>query len=654
MPRDTPGPSSGSPPYVRASTRLPEITVKAVILGVLLSAILGAANAYLGLFAGMTVSASIPAAVISMAVLRLFRQYNILENNIVQTAASAGESLAAGVIFTIPALLLLGVWQRFNYWETTLIAALGGLLGVMFTIPLRRALIVERPLQYPEGVATAEVLKVGDQGGAGIRHLASASVIGALFKLCQGGFAIFAGSIAGARYVGGTIVAMAADLSPALVGVGYIIGLNISTLVLLGGLINFAVAIPIVAAQHGVDPTIPAFDAAMDLWSAETRYLGVGAMVIGGLWALVQLRSSLVSGVRSSLAAYRALRAGGQAAIERTERDTPMTWVMALVVVSLLPLFAIVYLLTGSVALAAFLAFLMLVAGFLFSAVAGYMAGLVGSSNNPISGVTIATILSTSLLLLLLLGAKDPAGPASAIFIGVVVACAAAIAGDNLQDLKAGHLLGATPIKQQIMQCVGVVTAALVIAPVLNLLLDAYGIGPATVEHPHSLAAPQATLMQSVAAGVFGGGLPWGIVIAGMFIAVFIIILDLYLERRESSFRTPVLAVAVGIYLPLELSTTIFFGGLIAWLGQRALTRAGASAKTKAQRGREGLLFAAGLITGEALLGILLAIPIVLTKDASPWAIHGVSASMAAWLGSAAFAGVLLWLYRLAASRRPV
>ena len=637
---------SQSEPYIPASTRLPEITLKAVLLGMVLSGVLGAANAYLGLFAGLTVSASIPAAVISMAVLKLFKTSNILENNIVQTAASAGESLAAGVIFTIPELILLGVWTEFDYLETTMIACFGGLLGVLFTIPLRRALVVEQGLKFPEGVATAEVLKVGDKGEGGVKYIAWAGLAGGFFKLAEGGLGLWGSTLAYARYAAGSIAAVSINLSPALVGVGFIVGLNIATLVFLGGVLNFWVAIPIVAAQQGVDPSTPAFGAAMGIWSAQTRYLGVGAMVVGGLWALIKLRKSLADGIRSGLAAYKAMRSGSGADVPRTEMDTPMNWVLIVLGISVLPLFGICYYFTEVLWLSALMAGIMLVAGFLFAAVAGYMAGLVGSSNNPISGVTIATLLTSALLLAFLMGADWAKGPAAAIFIGAVVACAAAIAGDNMQDLKAGNLLGATPYKQQIMQGVGVVSAALVIAPVLNLLNTAYGIGPATVDRPDSLTAPQATLMQSVAQGVFEGGLPWTMVIIGMVLAVAIIVLDLWLESRGSEFRTPVLAVAVGIYLPLELSTSIFLGGVIAWAASRALRGHKEGQEIGA---RHGLLFSAGLITGEALMGIGLAIPIVLTGRQNPMAL---GFGPYALLGAVALAVVVFALYKVSTSEK--
>ncbi|MEN9019632.1 MAG: oligopeptide transporter, OPT family [Verrucomicrobiales bacterium] len=595
--------SSPHKPYIPASTTLPEITVKAVILGAVLSVVLASANTYLGLFAGMTVSASIPAAVISMAILRAFKNHNILENNIVQTSASAGESLAAGVIFTFPALVILGVWTEFKYWEVTAIAGIGGLLGVLFTVPLRRALIVEQPLQFPEGLATAEVLKSGEAGKGSIKAILFGGLAGAVMKFGAAGMKLWGEIAEKASYVGSSIAYFGCNLSPALVGVGYIVGLNIAVLVFIGGALNWFIAIPYLASLDPVQGE-SAVDAAYGIWSTKTRYLGVGAMIVGGLWALIQLRSSLVKGIKSGFAAYKAKAASGED-VSRTEREFPMNLVVICAGLAVIPLAIVFWMITKSVVISGFMAVAMVVAGFLFSAVASYMAGLVGSSNNPISGVTIATILTSALLLLGLLnilGHDKEIGAAAAILIGAVVCCAAAIGGDNMQDLKAGHLLGATPRNQQIMQVIGVLSAALFMAPVLGLIQEAYGIGVPTAEHPEPLSAPQASLMAAVAKGVFAGGLPWGIMSVGMGIAVAVIILDQALAARGSSFRTPVLAVAVGIYLPFELSVPILLGGLIAHFARRGRT----------EPHRDGLLFAAGLITGEALLGILLAIPIVL------------------------------------------
>ncbi|MFC1840030.1 OPT family oligopeptide transporter [Thermodesulfobacteriota bacterium] len=642
---------------------LPEITIKAVILGIILSVVLAAANAYLGLFAGMTVSASIPAAVLSMGILRLFKNSNILENNIVQTAASAGESLAAGVIFTLPALIVMRYWTTFNYWETTLIACLGGVIGVLFTVPLRRALIVEEKLQFPEGIATAEVLRSGDKGGSSVKYIAQAGIIGALFKFGETGLRLWTGAVETAGRMGGSIAYFGSNLSPALISVGYIVGLNIAVLVFIGGAMNWLVAIPIYAAINtwpvvNGDP-IAAVDWAGQIWSTQTRFLGVGSMVIGGLWALINLQSSIIKGIKSSIKTYSPGAASSITDVPRTERDTPIKWVAIALIISLLPICALyVYIIQDTVP-SIFMSVIMLVAGFLFSAVAAYMAGLVGSSNNPISGVTIATILFSSLVLLALLGTGSAKGPAAAILIGAVVACAAAIGGDNMQDLKAGYLIGATPWKQQVMQVIGVVTAAFVLGPVLILIENAYGIGVPTEAHPDPLAAPQATLMASVADGVFNRNLPWGIIIIGMIIAICVIILDKIQEKRGSSFRLPVLAVAVGIYLPFQLSVPIFVGGVIAWITQRILKKRMAAASPEDQEGLEaegkeagnrGLLFASGLITGEALIGILMAIPIVLSGKADVLAI--VSNPIGTWPGVILLLAVIIWLGKVASPRK--
>ena len=637
----------------------PEITFKAIVLGILLSIVLAGANAYLGLFAGMTVSASIPAAVISMGILRLFRNSNILENNIVQTAASAGEALAAGVIFTLPALIVMQYWTTFDYIETTLIAGLGGVIGVLFTVPLRRALIVEEGLKFPEGIATAEVLRTGDKGGSNVKYIAQAGLVGAIFKFGETGLRIWTGVVEVAGKVGSSIAYFGSNLSPALISVGYIVGINIAVLVFLGGAINWLVAIPIYAVFHPwpIDGGAPmaAVEWANQIWSDQTRFLGVGAMVIGGLWALINLRSSVVTGIKASLDTYKSGATSSFTDVARTERDTPIKWVGILLALSLLPIFGVYLYVIKSAAPSILMAIVMLIAGFLFSAVAAYMAGLVGSSNNPISGVTIATILFSALMLVALLGTGDPKGPAAAIFIGAVVACAAAIGGDNMQDLKAGYLVGATPWKQQVMQMVGVLSAAVVLAPVLILIEKAYGIGVPTAAHPNPLAAPQATLMASVADGVFNQDLPWGMIGIGMLIAIVVIILDQIQEKRGAEFRLPVLAVAVGIYLPFELSVPIFIGGIIAWAVQSGMAKKIAIASgddvdrlTKASDAAKnrGLLFASGLITGEALIGILMAIPIVIASSADVLAI--VKEPLGTWPGIVLLLVVILWLAKVA------
>ncbi|MFT5571044.1 MAG: putative OPT family oligopeptide transporter [Cyclobacteriaceae bacterium] len=595
-------------PYISPDSNIKELTVRSVILGATLSIVLGAANAYFGLFAGLTVSASIPAAVISMAILKVLKNSNVLENNMVQTAASAGESLAAGVIFTIPALIIMGYWEKFNYLETTMIAMCGGMLGVLFTIPLRNALIVQEKLKFPEGVATAEVLKTGEKGGDSVKFLVIGGLLGAIYKFGFEALNLWRGLWEKAALVQEKYYFyFSLNLSPALVAVGYIVGLNVAFLVFLGGCISWYVGIPIFILMNGAPEAASAAEIGGSIWSSHIRYLGVGAMVVGGLWALLSLKSALSTAFISGVKAFKE-GAGNLKHTIRTELDTPMSWVLMGIGILLVPIFFIYLSIIQQVPITLFMTLVMVVAGFLFSAVAGYMAGLVGSSNNPISGVTIATILTTALLLLLIMGNSDPArGAAGAILVGAVVCCAAAIAGDNMQDLKAGHILGATPRNQQIMQMIGVVAGALLIAPVLNLLLESRGFGAPTLEHPNPLAAPQATLMMSVASGIFGGKLPWDIISIGGAIGVVIIMIDLYLKQKGSNFRMPVLAVAVGLYLPFELDSSIFLGGVLAWFIERGYRSIKEKAVTD-MAANAGLLIASGLITGEALMGILIAL----------------------------------------------
>jgi putative OPT family oligopeptide transporter len=647
-----------------STTAVPQLTVRAVILAVVLVVILAAANTYLGLFAGMTIASAIPAAVVSMGVLRLFGGGTILENNIVQTGASAGSSIASGVIFTIPALIILGYWDTFEYWWVFAIAGLGGLLGVIFSVPLRRSLIVDQGLAFPEGKAAAEVLRTGENPGQGLKTLGIASLLGGFAKLgAASGLRLFPDAAAHAAWAGKGIAYMGTNLSPALLGVGYIVGLNIGIVVLLGSIIGWNIAIPLYSTffLEGDPQLLQAITtncggiggdaecAAGAIWSAQVRYLGVGAMLIGGIWTLISLRKSLFSGIQSGFAATRK---GNTVVLAETERDIPMKYIALGLVLFTLPLLAlyqsIVHQWTASVPMT----IIMIVAGFLFVSVSAYMAGLVGSSNNPVSGITISTILFAALILVLLLGRDSSIGAVAAIMIGAVVCCAACIGGDNLQDLKAGHIVGATPWKQQVMLAIGAISSALVMAPVLNLLLKAYGIGAPTAEHPNALLAPQANLMASVAKGIFGGQLPWTTIGIGAAIGAIIIAVDSWLKASGKKFRIPVLACAIGIYLPIELMVPIFLGGLLSWFVERRL----GGAKTEEEHGRihrKGMLFAAGLITGEALMGIFIAIPIVITERGDALALPA-SMHFGGWLGLILLAFIAWLLYRYAVKRDPV
>ncbi|KAF1713029.1 OPT family oligopeptide transporter [Pseudoxanthomonas sacheonensis] len=641
------------------SAQTPQLTFRAVLLAVVLAMILSAANAYLGLFAGLTIATAIPAAVVSMGVLRLLGGGTILENNIVQTGASAGSSIAAGVIFTIPALIILGYWQDFRYSWVLAIAGLGGLLGVLFSVPLRRTMIVEDPLPFPEGKAAAEVLKAGENPGPGLKILAMSAGIGALVKLAAAsGLRMIPDSWAQAGFFANNKVLayLGTNLSPALLGVGYIVGLNIGIVVLSGAVLSWHIAIPIYNAFFlNNDPALAtqiagagAVDTAFAIWSTKVRYLGVGTMLIGGMWTLFSLRKSLASGIRSGFAAAR--KAKGEAVAE-TDRDLPMKWMLIALVAFVVPLALLYQAIVGQWTVSIPMTIIMIVAGFLFVSVSAYLAGLVGSSNNPVSGITIATILFASVVLVFLLGRNSPIGAVAAIMIGAVVCCAAAVGGDNLQDLKAGYIVGATPWKQQLMLAIGAFSCALIMAPVLNLLAAAYGIGAPTPEHPNSLSAPQATLMASVAKGMFGGVLPWGMIAIGAGIGALIIALDEWLKSRSAKFRVPVLAAAIGIYLPLELMVPIFLGGLLSHFVQRKHKVDDDNEEEKDRIHRPGTLFSAGLITGEALMGIAIAVPIVVSGSADVLALPEAW-RFNQWIGLVVLAVVGWLLYRSGAKKQ--
>jgi putative OPT family oligopeptide transporter len=612
-----------------------------------------------------------------MAVLRALGGGGILENNIVQTGASAGTSIASGVIFTVPALVLMGYWEDFKYSWVLAIAGLGGLLGVLFSVPLRRSLIVDQQMAFPEGKAAAEVLRAGENPSQGVKVLGISALAGGLGKLiAASGLRLIPDSALASGFIGKYLGYMGTNISPALLGVGYIVGLNIGAVVVSGSLLSFNVAIPlyhayflqdnpellatVTAACQGLSSSECAEASAQILRGAQIRYLGVGAMLVGGLWALITLRHSIVSGVKSGLAAARA---GSGVQIAHTEHDLPMKSVLIGTVLFTIPL-AILYwwILSssglsfgGSIGVALAMSVIMIVAGFLFCSVSAYMAGLVGSSNNPVSGITIATILFAALVLLAFLGKTSSIGPVAAVMIGAVVCCAACVAGDNLQDLKAGYIVGATPWRQQVMLAVGSISCAMVMAPTLNLLAHAYGIGgEPTADHPRPLQAPQANLMASVARGLFGGELPWTMIGIGALIGVAVIIFDQILKAKKAPFRVPVLAAAIGIYLPLETMVPIFIGGLLNYLVTRTFG-AGLSEEEAEKRNRTGMLFAAGLITGEALMGIIMAIPIVAAGRGDALALPGglqLGGSSGEVVGLVFLAAIGWWLYRVGA-RKP-
>ena len=610
-------------PYIAPERNIPEATVLAVGLGIILAIVLGAANVYLGLYAGMTVSASIPAAVVSMAVLRgIFRRGTILENNIAQTIASTGESLAAGAIFTIPALVMVGAWQNFELWPTTFIIMLGGLLGVVFMVPLRRALIVERPdLTYPEGVACSEVLIAGQEGGSGLRSIAIGLGIGAIFKFLVSGVGIVKGTVEGAVAMGRSVFYAGSDMSVALVAVGYIVNLRIASQVFLGGAIGWILVLPLLRGfEAGVDP----LELTGELYSLHIRYIGVGTMLVGGLHSIWTVRKGIFGG----LASLRGVSTDTTGEILRTERDIPLTALMSIFFITVLGTFALYEYLIPSHTAAAVATVMMVVASFIFVAVATYIVGLVGSSNSPVSGMTICALLMTAGVLMAL-GIKGDSAILATLGVAGVVCCAACTSGDIAQDLKTGLLVGATPARQQWTEFIGVLVPAFVFAPVMSLLHNAYVIG-------EGLRAPQAALFASLTQGFFGDGtLPRNMLLVGVVIGAAIIVADTFLQRAGARMRLHIMPIAVGIYLPLALSVPIFIGGLL-----RAFT--GGRGKSDAQD--SGILFGSGLIAGEALMGIGLAAFVSLKWF--PLLEDGY-----VWVSLALFAAILYLYARFARSR---
>lgn len=621
-------------PHPTPAQQLVEISGRAIILGLAIGTVMTAANTYLGLYAGMTVSASIPAAIVSMGILRgVLRRGTILENNIVQTMASAGESVAAGIIFTVPALVIAGVWTQFHYWQVTMIGLLGGVLGVLFMIPLRRTLIADdadEELIYPEGVACAQVLEAGQEGGRSLGQILTAVIVGVLFKSAIGVVAVLRGVVEGAVRVGNTLLYFGTDISVALLGVGVIVGLEVATLVFAGGAIGWIVSIPIYYVMTPL-PEGEVLDAAWAAWSGQIRYMGVGAMIIGGLWSMIRIRSGIVKGLRE---AFSGIRSQYSVSRERTDQDLPTAQTAVILLLAGIATVVLYRMLTGSMTIAMVAGVVMIIASFFFVAVSSYIVGLVGSSNNPVSGMTICALLFASVVLLLL-GMTGTAGTLGALGVAGVVCCAAATAGDTSQDLKTGYLVKATPWRQQLTQFVGVLFPTLIIAPILTLLHQGYGIGTGA---EGSLRAPQATLFASIAQALFGGGsLPWTMVLIGMGIAVALIVTDETLRKGGSRFRAHVMPVAVGIYLPLSLSTPIFAGGLLAWVLARSVAKQGEKAQGSANH--TAILIGSGLIAGEAIAGILIAFPRTAGVELPVPLLESDIISIAALLG------VTAWVY---------
>ncbi|MDT6960639.1 oligopeptide transporter, OPT family [Cupriavidus sp. SZY C1] len=658
---------------------LPELTLRGIILGALITVVFTASNIYLGLKVGLTFSSAIPAAVISMAVLRLFPHANILENNMVQTQASAAGTLSS-IIFILPGLVMLGHWQGFPFWQTLAICAAGGMLGVIFSIPLRHAMVVQSDLPYPEGVAAAEILRVGSasqaaggrQQGTGLADLMAGGVAAGLFSFAAGGLRVLAEGANAWLAAGASVVRLSMGFSLALVGAGYLVGIVGGLAMLLGLVLTWGVAVPWLTAITPMPAGATLQSFGTSIWSTQARFIGAGTIGIAAIWTLGTLFKPMVEGVRASMGALRGGAAANGGQVPRTQRDMPAVWI-GIVTLVLLAVLAVTfgYFLAPApldraamwklVACAVLFAF---VFGFLVAAACGYMAGLVGSSASPISGIGIIAVILVSLLILGL-GTLDglldtPEGGkfaiALAIFTTSAVVAVASISNDNLQDLKTGWLVGATPWRQQVALLIGCAVGAAVIPPVLELLYHAYGFAGALpradMDPNAALAAPQATLMTAIATGIFTHQLNWTIILIGVGLGVVLIAIDEMLRRRGGTARLPVLAVGIGIYLPPTISSALVVGAVLAWALNRAQRRRAEARGDDVQAvlahaERRGTLLASGLIVGESLVGVALAAMIGLSGKEAPLALVGEGFAVTAqWLGLAAFVLVCAGFWR--------
>lgn len=626
---------------IPAEQRLPEITVKAFILSIILTIILAAANAYLGLRVGLTISASIPAAVISMGILRLFKKSNILENNIVQTAASAGEALTAGMVFTLPALIVLHYWSDFAYWPTVIIAMLGGILGVLCSIPLRRVLLADKTLAFPEGTAIGNILRASTLEESGTKNIILGGTLGAFISLCQTGFKLLAEDIQAWFVFRGTVFGGGLGFSTALLGAGFIIGPVVCISIFIGVILGWIIGIPVISWIYGIPlATTEITDVAMMLWSQYIRYIGLGVMMVGGIWAISILIKPLYFGMKASVDSVRlSSRRFRPTTVLRTERDIPFIFVAIGILLLLIPIYFVLNYITGNPLLGlsfplqqavnwASIVFF-IIGGFALASVCAYFAGLIGSSASPLSSMALIALIVFSIMLSLILqdhihldvtNAQTTAAAAIAIIMTALVAATAGISLDTIQDLKSGQMVGATPWKQQVMLIVGVVVAAFVIPLILQLLFNAYGLA-GVFPHPNMvtsqmLMAPQAQLMAAVVEGIFAKETNWVMLIIGGIIAICCMIIDKIIIRR--GWRLPVLAVGLGIYLPLDTSTPLIMGGILSYFAQRSLARHYATCaplerdENIAKGNQQGLLLACGLVAGSAIMGVLLAIPFVI------------------------------------------
>ncbi len=656
---------------------LRELTLRGTILGALITIVFTASNVYLGLKVGLTFSSAIPAAVISMAILRLFSGSTILENNMVQTQASAAGTLSS-VIFVMPGLLMMGYWSNFPFWLTFAVCAAGGMLGVLFSIPLRHVMVVKSDLPYPEGVAAAEILKAGSktddkEANDGLKDIVFGGIIASTVSLFTNGFRLLSDSTAYWFTGGKSIFQIPMGFSLALLSAGYLIGIISGIAVLIGTIIAWGFGIPILSALTDYDTSQPLSKIAMGMWATDIRFIGAGTIAIAAVWTLLTLIKPVIEGLKTSLKTLRSDISVND--IERTDRDLSPKTIFIIMAGMLIILVATFHSFISDSGLSTGIAWLLVICavlfafimGFLVAAACGYMAGLVGSSASPISGIAIVAAIAISLILL---GLSETHGMLSsvegtdfitalALFTTSVVLSIACISNDNLQDLKTGYLVHATPWRQQVALLIGCVVGAIVIAPILEILYNAYGFTGAVprtnMDPTQVLAAPQATLMTTIAKGIFSHNLDWTMILIGLAVGATVIVIDLILAKKKTKFRLPALAIGLGIYLPPSITLAIFTGSLLSWIVKR-------QAYAKAQKlnldpesefkkvDRKASLIASGLIVGESLVGVILAIVIVISVTNgggdAPLAIFPDLGDMSQYLGLFVFITICCLIIR--------
>ena len=660
---------------------LPEITLKALVLSVVLIVLLSASNVYLGLKAGATIATSIPAVAISLAIFRLFKKYNVLEINTVQTAAAVGEGGVSGIIFTVPALLIIHFWSGFNYWDTVIIGLCGGILGILISIPIRTALLNEKHLHYPEGTAIAQVMKVGAEGGGDIKALTLGGLAGASIVLFSSGFRLLGQTFDYWVVKGKMLFGFGFEFSPALIAAGYICGINLAVGLIIGLVLVWIIGLPFLAMHFGLPHLADPTNIANSFWVHYIRYIGVGTMVTGGIWTLISLLKPIVEAIEASLHSLSHIRAGHGHKIARTDRDIPINYVFwgLLIICFIIAIKLAIILLPNTLGLSVGMRVLTLlicsgyvfVASCIFSAIGGYFSGLVGASNSPVSGLIIAALLILAVLMLAIVGglqinhhlhhAEAIAAGGIVVMISAIIGTAATTASEASQVAKVGAIVKGTPWKQQITLMISLVVVALVVPLILQLLFNAYGMAGvfprSGMPVSQMLPAPQAGLVAAISQAVFTHQIPWSMLVIGIGIAIVCIIIDEFLKRRYNK-RLLALAVGLGIYLPMALIIPIIVGGLLSHLIRRSHVKTGAIKKnehTHDTKGMHNALFVAcGVVAGSTLMGVILAIPFAVYKSSDILRIVPVSFDKISWVFSFIATYLLCyWIYKAGIKRYP-